>query len=89
MTLTTRRSQIFDMRKRLAVQISGRKTQVVPAYVDRMDDALKTMLDTQVSDPEHRFESVIAQEKTSASKARLLRSIPGIGPVLARYRRPC
>ncbi len=41
------------------------------------------MLDTQVGDLERRIESVIAQEEISAAKARLLRSIPGIGPVSA------
>ena len=36
-----------------------------------------------ISELERRIESVIAQEETSAAKARLLRSIPGIGPVSA------
>jgi transposase len=48
-----------------------------------MDDALKTMLDTRIGELERRIESVIAQEEGSATKARLLRSIPGIGPVSA------
>ena len=81
--LTTRRAQIVEMRKRLAAQISARKTQNIPADVEAMDDALKTMLDAQVGDLERRIESVIAQEESSAAKARLLRSIPGIGPVSA------
>ncbi|WMT90445.1 transposase [Pelagibacterium sp. H642] len=41
------------------------------------------MLDTQVCDIERRIESVIAQEENSATKAKLLQSIPGIGPVSA------
>jgi len=41
------------------------------------------MLDTQISDLEQRIESAVAQEKTSATRAELLRSIPGIGPVSA------
>ena len=81
--LTTRRAQIVEMRKRLAAQIGARKTQNIPADVEAMDDALKTMLDAQVGDLERRIESVIAQEDSSAAKARLLRSIPGIGPVSA------
>lgn len=48
-----------------------------------MNAYLRTLLDTQVSDLEQRIESVIAQEETSAAKARLLRSILGIGPVSA------
>ena len=81
--LTTRRAQIVDMRKRLLAQIAARRKQSVPADIEGMDDALKTILDAQVGDLERRIESVIAQEKTSAAKARLLRSIPGIGPVSA------
>lgn len=60
------------MRRRLAAQISARKKQNVPADVDRMDDALKTILDTLVSEIERRIESVISQLETSAAKARLL-----------------
>lgn len=45
-----------------------------------MDADLRALLDTQISDLERRIESVIAQEEASAAKARLLRSIPGIGP---------
>ena len=48
-----------------------------------MDTDLRAMLDTHVGDLERRIESVIAQEERSATKARLLRSIPGIGPVCA------
>ena len=81
--LTTRRAQIVDMRKRLTAQISARKKQNVPAEVEGMDEDLKTMLDTQIHDLERRIESAIAQEETSAVKASLLRSIPGIGPVSA------
>ena len=55
----------------------------ISADVEAMDDALKAMLDTQVGDLERRIERVIAQEESSAAKARLLRSIPGIGPVSA------
>jgi transposase len=81
--LTTRRAQIVDMRKRLLAQIAARRKQDIPADVEGMDADLRTLLDTQVSDLEQRIESVIAQEETSAAKARLLRSIPGIGPVSA------
>ena len=41
------------------------------------------MLDAQVSDLEQRINHVISSEETSATKAHLLRSIPGIGPVSA------
>jgi transposase len=37
----------------------------------------------QIGDLERRIESIIAQDANAATKARLLRSIPGIGPVSA------
>ena len=80
-TLTTRRAQIVDMRKRLVAQIAARKKQGIPANVEELDDALKAILDAQISDVEQRIESVIAREEVSATKAGLLRSILGIGPV--------
>jgi transposase len=61
----------------------ARRKQDIPSYVEGMNAYLRTLLDTQVSDLEQRIESVIAQEETSAAKARLLRSILGIGPVSA------
>lgn len=82
-TLTTRRGQLVDMRKRLKAQISARRKQGVSADVETMDDELKEVLDTQIDDIERRIENVIAQAETLAAKANLLRSIPGIGPVSA------
>lgn len=82
-TLTMRRAQIVEMRKRLAAQMSARRKQGFPADIEDLDDALKAMLDAQISDLERRFECAIASEQTSATKAGLLRSIPGIGPVSA------
>jgi transposase len=81
--LTTRRTQIVDMRKRLLMQITAREKQGISADIEDMDDALKALHDTRIGDIESRIESVIAQEKTTAVKANLLRSIPGIAPVLA------
>lgn len=81
--LTTRRGQIVDMRKRLMAQISARKKQGVAEDLELLDNALKTMLDDQVTEIEQRIKSAIAQEKSLTAKARLLRSIPGIGPVSA------
>jgi len=82
-TLTTRRAQIVDLRKRLSAQISARKKQGVAGDVEDMDVALKAMLDEQIDEIERRIESAIAQDESLATKAQLLRSIPGIGPVSA------
>lgn len=82
-TLTTRRGQLVDMRKRLKAQIGARKKQGVSADVEIMDDDLKDMLDSQIEAIERRIENVIAQVEPLAENADLLRSIPGIGPVSA------
>ncbi len=71
------------MRKRLSAQIAARRKQQVPADLEGMDASLLAMLDAQVGDLEQRIKSVIGQEEASAAKARLLLSIPGIGPVSA------
>ena len=71
------------MRKRLKAQISARRKQGVSADVETMDDDLQEVLDTQIHDIERRIENAIAQVETLATKANLLRSIPGIGPVSA------
>lgn len=81
--LTTRRAQIVEMRKRLAAQIAARKKQNIMADIEDMDDALRAMLDTQIGDLERRIAEAIDQDVNSAIKAKLLLSIPGIGPVSA------
>ncbi len=81
--LTTRRAQIVDMRKRFAAQIAARKKQNITADIEDMDDALRAMLDTQIGDLERRIAEAINQDVNSAIKAKLLLSIPGIGPVSA------
>ncbi|WP_217645881.1 IS110 family transposase [Paracoccus homiensis] len=81
--LTTRRAQVVEMRKRLSAQIAARRKQQVPADLKGMDASLMAMLDAQIGDLEQRIKGVIEQEAASAAKARLLLSIPGIGPVSA------
>jgi transposase len=71
------------MRKRLTAQISARKKQGIPADIEDLDAELKAMLDAQISDLEQRINRAISSEETSTTKAHLLRSIPGIGPVSA------
>ena len=82
-TLTTRRGQLVDIRKRLKAQMAARRKQGISADVETMDDELKEVLDTQIDHIERRIENVIAQVEPLAAKANLLRSIPGIGPVSA------
>lgn len=82
-TLTTRRGQLVNMRKRLKAQISARKNQGTSADVEIMDEDLKDVIDNQIADIERRIENVIGQVEPLAARANLLRSIPGIGPVSA------
>ncbi len=82
-TLTTRRAQLVDMRKRFIAQTNARKKQEIPADVEGLDDDLKAVLNAQIDEIEQRIKSVIAHVETFAIKAGLLQSIPGIGPVSA------
>lgn len=81
--LTTRGAQIVNMRKRLSAQIYAREKQGVAGDFQELDGTLNVVLDGQISEIERRIEQVIIQEETLTKKARLLRSIPGIGPVSA------
>ena len=71
------------MRKRLATQVAARRKQGVAADVEGMDNDLKALLDSQVRDIERQIEAAIAQDDRSAAKAKLLLSVPGIGPASA------
>lgn len=81
--LTTKRAQIVEMRKRLTAQISARERQGIAENLKEMDSTLKAVLDDQIGEIEQRIEIAIAHEDSLATKARLLRSIPGIGPISA------
>ena len=76
-TLTTRKRQLIDMRKRLKVQISARRKQGVSANVEIMDDELKEVIDTQKDDIERLIEDVTAQAEPLAATASLLRPLSG------------
>lgn len=82
-TLTTRRAQVVEMRKRLMAQIGARTRQGIAADLDTMDEDLRAMLEAQIHELEQRIAGILVQEEILAAKAELLRSIPGIGPVSA------
>jgi hypothetical protein len=54
-----------------------------PRGAEAKDETLEALLDTQVDDLERRIESIIAQDANSATRAKLRRAVPGIGPVSA------
>lgn len=82
-TITTRRAQTVEMRKRLLAQIGARTRQGVAADLEAMDEDLRAMLEAQIRELEQRIAGILAQNNIVAAKAELLRSIPGIGPVSA------
>lgn len=48
-TLTTRRGQLAETRKRLKTQVGARKTQGVSANIETMNHNLQNVLDDQIS----------------------------------------
>ncbi|WP_222861624.1 transposase [Oceaniovalibus sp. ACAM 378] len=79
--LTGKRGQLVEMRKRLLVQIKARLKQGLDEPLEDMDDALRILLTAQIAELESQIERLIAADKTLAETARILRSVPGIGPV--------
>jgi transposase len=79
--LTGKRGQLVEMRKRLLVQIKARLKQGLDEPLEDMDDALRIFLTAQIAELESQIERLIAADKTLAETARIIRSVPGIGPV--------
>jgi transposase len=78
--LTSKRSELVETRKRLLAQIKARQKQGLGEPFEEMDDALRLLLDAQIAELESKIERLIAADETLAEPARILRSIPGIGP---------
>jgi len=77
-TLNTRRRQLVEMRKRLSCQIKQRhSTELVT-----MDSDLTSLITAQITELEIRIAKIISHCNKLAKRAAILRSIPGIGPVL-------
>ena len=79
--LTSKRAQLVEMRKRLLAQIKAHEKLATAGMFTDMDVELKALLDTRISELEERIEQAVAADGTLAETARILRSIPGIGPV--------
>ena len=69
------------MRTRLLVQIKARLKQGLDEPFEDMDDAIRILLTAHIAELESQIERLIAADKTLAETARILRSVPGIGPV--------
>lgn len=76
--LAAKRRQLVDMRKRLKCQMKQRFSR----NLDAMDEELHNLLSDQISILESQIQSLIKEDLLLTQKANVLRSIPGIGPIL-------
>jgi len=79
--LTSKRSQLVETRKRLVAQIKAHRKLGTAESFAVMDSDLKGLLDQQVAELEGQIEAVIASNTELTGTVKILRSIPGIGPV--------
>ena len=79
--LTSKRGQLVETRKRLLAQIKARQKQGHGEPFEEMDAALRLLLDAQIAELEGQIERLIAADEALAETVRILRSVPGIGPV--------
>lgn len=79
--LTSKRTQLVEMRKRLLAQIRAHQKLGTAGMFDDIDTELKQRLDGLIKDLEDRITRAIASDDHLSQMATVLRSIPGIGPV--------
>ncbi len=77
--LTSRRRQLVAMRKRLSCQMKQRHSKMT----QQMDNDLMALLQAQIVQLEAQIETVLQSDNDLCNRARILRSIPGIGPVVS------
>jgi transposase len=76
--LTTKRRQLTEMRAALLCQMQQARDPGIQA----LDTAHLAFLDGQIADLLDRIETLITRDSDLSEKRSLLRSIPGIGPVV-------
>ncbi|MEM5500433.1 IS110 family transposase [Ahrensia kielensis] len=79
--LTSKRGQLVETRKRLLLQIKAQIKLYTADLFDGADDALKALLDSQITELENRIKTLVDDDNDLAQTATILRSVPGIGPV--------
>ncbi len=77
--LTGKRRQLVAMRKRLSCQVKQRHSQLT----GEMDDDLMALLEARIRQPGADMETLLQSDETLKGRAKILRSIPGIGPVVS------
>ena len=81
--LTSTRGQLVEMRKRLLAQIKAQGKLGSDETFAAIDEDLRAMLDSQVAGLETQIEQIIATDESLNRTAGILRSVPGIGPVVS------
>lgn len=79
--LTTRRAQVVEMRKRLLAQIQAHRKSGTAELFEDLDHEMKLRLDGVIAELECRISRLLSSDRRLAATARILRSVPGIGPV--------
>ena len=79
--LTTSRAQVVEMRKRLLAQIRALWKSGAAELFEDIDVKLKERLDIAIAELESRISELLGRNSHLADTARILRSVPGIGPV--------
>jgi transposase len=80
-SLVSKRGQLVETRKRLLAQIKAHEKLGSADTFEALDAELKDLLNQQIAKLEAQLEQVIATDKRLSATARILRSVPGIGPV--------
>ncbi|VAV89408.1 hypothetical protein MNBD_ALPHA08-517 [hydrothermal vent metagenome] len=77
--LTTKRRQLVAAKKKLSCQIKQRGSQEIAD----LDEAHMILLTQQIKLLETRIEQLLQSDEAIKRRAQILRSVPGIGPVLS------
>ncbi len=72
---------MVEMRKRLLAQIRAHRKSGTAELFEDLDVELKERLDVVIAELESRTSELLGRDMRLADTARILRSVPGIGPV--------
>lgn len=81
--LTTKRAQLVETRKRHLCQIKARRRAAVSTDMQSLDCDLLELLSRQISQVETHIKTSLEANQATQNRVAILRSIPGVGPVLS------
>jgi transposase len=79
--LTSKRGQLVETRKRLLAQIKAQEKLGTSENFAAIDSDPRGLLDHHITELESQIEAIITSHAELARTAKILRSVPGIGPV--------